>query len=215
MRPAAGLTLLLLALSGRPAVPAAAQTAPRGQAAQISRIERGLLPPIVIRGRPLPLPSHTALIRGGHRLAAHAHGRSWDRAEPLARPTRTVRCEEGFTVAEFGLFIGWGSSRVGREAAAGRLFEEAVVYWNGLQAAGGIESVDLVLLGAHGGDLGGFALLRGDPEKLGRLSMAPEFERLTMRAGACLDGVGVVSAVVDAGVMRSMGEWKEAIADLL
>ena len=118
-------------------------------------------------------------------------------------------------MAEFGLFIGWGSSRAGREAAAGKLFEEAVAYWNGLQAAGEIESVEQVLLTPHGGDLVGFVLLRGDPEKLGRLSMTPEFQRLTMRAGVCLDGVGVVSAVVDAGVTRSMGAWKEAIADLI
>ena len=118
-------------------------------------------------------------------------------------------------MAEFGLFIGWGSPRAGKEAAAGKLFEEAVGYWNGLQEAGEIESVELVLLAAHGGDLDGFALLRGDPERLGRLRMAPEFERLTMRAGVCLDGVGVVSAVIDAGVTRSMGTWKEAIADLI
>ena len=118
-------------------------------------------------------------------------------------------------MAEFGLFIGWGSSRAGKEAAAGKLFEEAVAYWNGLKAAGEIESVELVLLTAHGGDLGGFGLLRGDPEKLGRLSMAPEFRRLTMRAGVCLDGVGIVSALVDTGVTRSMVTWKEAIADLI
>jgi hypothetical protein len=36
-----------------------------------------------------------------------------------------------------------------------------------------------------------------------------------MRATACLDRVGVVDAVVDAGMMRWMGVWKEAIADLL
>jgi hypothetical protein len=118
-------------------------------------------------------------------------------------------------VAEFGLFIGWGSPRAGKEAAAGKAFEEAVAYWNGLQAAGEIESFEQVLLSSHGGDLGGFALLRGDPEKLGRLSMSPKFQRLTMRAGVCLDGVGVVSAVIDAGVTRTMGAWKEAIADLI
>jgi V/A-type H+-transporting ATPase subunit A len=38
---------------------------------------------------------------------------------------------------------------------------------------------------------------------------------LTMRAGVCLDGVGVVSAVIDAGVTREMVAWKEAIADLI
>ena len=118
-------------------------------------------------------------------------------------------------MAEFGLFIGWGSSRAGKEAAAGKLFEEAVAYWDSLKSAGEIESVEQVLLTSHGGDLGGFALLRGDPEKLGRLRMTPEFERLTMRAGVCTDSVGVVSAVIDAGVARSMVAWKEAIADLI
>ncbi len=118
-------------------------------------------------------------------------------------------------MAEFGLFIGWGSPRPGKEAAAGKMFEEAVAYWNALKAAEVIESVEVVLLTSHGGDLAGFALLRGDPEKLGRLSGAPEFERLTMRAGVCLDRVGVVSAVIDAGVTRTMGAWKEAIADLI
>jgi hypothetical protein len=118
-------------------------------------------------------------------------------------------------VAEYGLFIGWGSSRAGREAAAGKVFQEAVAYWDGLKAAGEIESVEMVILGVHGGDLTGFFLLRGDPEKLGRLSMTPEFQRLTMRAGVCLDGVGVVHAVIDAGVMRSMAAWQEAIADLI
>jgi hypothetical protein len=118
-------------------------------------------------------------------------------------------------VAEFGLFIGWGSSQTGREAAGFTLFEEAVAYYDRLKASGEIESFESVLLNPHGGDLTGFFLLRGDPEKLGRLSMTPEFQRLTMRAGVCLDGVGIVNALVDAGVMRSMAAWKEAIADLI
>ena len=118
-------------------------------------------------------------------------------------------------MAESGLFIGWGDIRTGRDAAANKVFAEALAYWPTLQAAGEIESVETVILGAHGGDLGGFFLLRGDPEKLGRLSMSPEFQRLTMRASACLDGVGVVNAVVDAGMGRWMGAWKEAIADLV
>lgn len=118
-------------------------------------------------------------------------------------------------MAENGLFIGWGTSRLGREKAAGALFEEAVAYWNGLKAAGEIESLELVLLQVHGGDLGGFALLRGDPEKLGRLRMTPEWRRLVLRAGVCLEGLGVVDAYVDGGVVRSMQEWQEAIADLV
>ena len=118
-------------------------------------------------------------------------------------------------MAEYALFIGFGPPRAGKEAAAVKNFEESAAYADGLKAAGEIESVEYVLLAAHGGDLVGFALLRGDPEKLGRLSGAPEFERLTMRAGVCLDGVGVVNAFVDTGVTRMMGAWKEAIADLI
>jgi len=118
-------------------------------------------------------------------------------------------------VAEYGLFIGWGLPHAGKEVATAKVFEEAIAYWQGIQAAGEIESFEFVQLSAHGGDLSGFALLRGDPEKLGRLSMAPEFQRLTMRANNCLQGVGVVNAVVDAGMVRWMGAWREAIADLI
>ncbi len=118
-------------------------------------------------------------------------------------------------MAEYALFIGWGSQRAGKELAAAKVFEEAVAYWNGLKTAGQIESFEFAELNSHGGDLGGFALLRGDPEKLGRLSMAPEFQRMTMRADACLNGVGVVTAVVDAGMVRWMGAWNEAIVDLI
>ncbi len=118
-------------------------------------------------------------------------------------------------MAEYGLFIGWGPTRTGKEIATVKVFEEAVAYWDRLKAAGEIESVEQVLLGAHGGDLSGFALLRGDPEKLGRLSMSPEFQRLTMRAEACLENIGVVHAFLDAGVVTMLGRWREAIADLI
>jgi hypothetical protein len=118
-------------------------------------------------------------------------------------------------MAETALFIGWGSPRAGKEAAAGKVFEESLAYWDRVKAAGEIESFEVVLLGAHGGDLTGFALLRGDPEKLGRLRMDPEVRRLTLRASACLEGVGLVDAVVDAGAIQSMATWKDAIADLI
>ena len=118
-------------------------------------------------------------------------------------------------MAEYGLFIGWGSTRTGKEIASIKVFEEAVALTDRLKAAGEIEGVEYVLLGSHGGDLSGFMLVRGDPEKLGRLSMSPEFQRLTMRAATCLENVGVVHAFVDAGVMSMMGKWREAIADLI
>jgi hypothetical protein len=117
-------------------------------------------------------------------------------------------------MAESGLFIGWGDPYPGKETASLRVFEEAVAYWESLRAAGEIESVETVLLGYHGGDLSGFALLRGDREKLGRLTATPEFQRINWRASACLANIGVVPAVVDAGVTNILTGYREAIADL-
>jgi hypothetical protein len=58
-------------------------------------------------------------------------------------------------------------------------------------------------------------LVRGDPEKLGRLRVDPEFERLMDRCAVCCDHVGVVMAVVDDQVMRALGLWGEEIGDLI
>ena len=118
-------------------------------------------------------------------------------------------------MAESGLFIGWGDIRTGRTAASQKVFGEALAYWPKLQAAGEIESVETVILGAHGGDLGGFFLLRGDPEKLGRLSMAPEFVRLIQRATVVVEGLGVVPADLDAQAVRQVGDATQATVDLI
>ncbi len=117
-------------------------------------------------------------------------------------------------MAESGLFIGWGDPYPGKAVASLKVFEEAVAYWESLRAAGEVEGVETVLLGYHGGDLSGFTLLRGDAEKLGRLRMAPEFQRITWRASVCLAKIGVVPALVDAGVTDTMSAYRDAIADL-
>jgi len=118
-------------------------------------------------------------------------------------------------MAESGLFIGWGDIRAGRDAASNTVFAEALAYWPTLQAAGEIESFETVFLTAHGGDLGGFFLLRGDPERLGRLSMAPEFVRLIQRANAVVEGLGIIPATLDAAAVRLVGESSRATADLI
>ena len=117
-------------------------------------------------------------------------------------------------MAESGLFIGWGDPYSGKAIASLKVFEEAVSYWESLRAAGEIESVETVLLGYHGGDLSGFTLLRGDGEQLARLRVAPECQRITWRASVCLADVGVVPALVDAGIADTMTAYREAIVDL-
>ena len=118
-------------------------------------------------------------------------------------------------MAESGLFIGWGDIRTGRSAAANKVFAEALAYWPTLQAAGEIESFETVILGYHGGDLVGFFLVRGDPERLGRVSMSPEFRRLINRASAVVDRLGIVPADLDAAAVRAVGDSFEATVDLI
>lgn len=117
-------------------------------------------------------------------------------------------------MAESGLFIGWGDPYPGKAIASLEVFEEAVAYWESLRAAGEIMSVQTVLLGYHGGDLSGFTLLRGDAEKLGRVRMTPEFQRITWRASTCLANIGVVPALVDAEITDTLTAYREAIADI-
>ncbi len=71
-------------------------------------------------------------------------------------------------MADAGLFIGWGQVVRGREKRAVEVFNESVEYWGGLQGDGKIEGFEVVLLAPHGGDLAGFALLRGSAEQIGR-----------------------------------------------
>jgi len=77
-------------------------------------------------------------------------------------------------------------------------------YWGRLQAAGEIEGCDVVLLDVHGGDLGGFFLLKGEREKLARVRASEEMERLLVRANLIVDDLGAVGGFTGEGVARRM-----------
>ena len=115
-------------------------------------------------------------------------------------------------MAEAGIFIGWGASTPGREAKGLEVFNESVAYWGKLQEDGKIESFEVVLLTPHGGDLEGFALLRGSRDQVGTLIVDEEFERTTARATLIVQHVGVVPAVLGEGLGRSIGMYQEEIA---
>jgi len=116
-------------------------------------------------------------------------------------------------MAESGPFSGWGDIRTGCDVASTKVFAGALAYWPTLQAAGEIEIFQTVLLGSYGAIWAASSLLRGDPEKLGRPSMAPEFKRLVVRASAVGEGTGVVPANLDAGAVGWVGEANQATAD--
>lgn len=98
-------------------------------------------------------------------------------------------------MADSILFLGWGNPVRGREQKAQDVFQESVEYWGKLQSDGQIESLQVVFLGAHGGDLNGFALLQGEAEKLDEVQRSDEFQRLITRANLIVDSLGVVPGI--------------------
>ncbi len=117
-------------------------------------------------------------------------------------------------MAEAGLFVGWGPPVRGREAKSLDVFGESVAYWGRLEQDGRIESFEVVLLYPHGGDLAGFALLRGSHDQLNEVGGDEEFLRLTSRAGVIVEGLGVVRASLGEGLERQIGFFQDAVGEL-
>jgi hypothetical protein len=117
-------------------------------------------------------------------------------------------------MAEMGVFIGWGPPVRGREAKGLEVFDEAIAYWGGLQQEGHIESFEVVLLYPHGGDLSGFALLRGSGESLDRIRASDEFNGLIARAGLIVEGLGVVSAALGDSLGPQLERYRQALGEL-
>jgi hypothetical protein len=117
-------------------------------------------------------------------------------------------------MADAGLFIGWGAVVRGREGKSLDVFNEALSYYGGLQQNGTIESIDAVFLEPHGGDLGGFFLIKGERGKLATLRVDDEFVRISARAGMVVEGLGVVGASLGDGLAQSVSTFQETISEL-
>jgi hypothetical protein len=107
------------------------------------------------------------------------------------------------------VFVGWNRVVPGREALGLALFQEFQQYLGGLQGAGTIASFETVLLNAHGGDLNGFVLVRGEPDKLDAMQASEEWMKFNTRAGLLLEGNGTVRGVTGDMVMQWMKVWAE------
>jgi hypothetical protein len=117
-------------------------------------------------------------------------------------------------MADRVIFIGFSGAVHGREQASEKVFRDALEYCGRLQAAGEIESFDAVLLDPHGGDLGGFFLLKGEPERLLRIGASEEMRGLLARANVTVEGLGIVGGSTGDEVTRQMAAFLEATAGL-
>lgn len=117
-------------------------------------------------------------------------------------------------MADSALFIGFGYPVRGRERQALSVFTETVEYYSRLQQQGDIESFEPVLLEAHGGELGGFFLIRGDRDKLAHLRASDEFEQRTLRAQLIAEHLGVVGAAIGERLMSQLAVFAEQLDEL-
>jgi hypothetical protein len=113
-------------------------------------------------------------------------------------------------MAGAAVFIGWGPVVRGREKQALQVFQESMEYYGKLQQDGQIEGFDVYLLAPHGGDLGGFVVLRGERAALAQVRFSDDFERLIVRASSIIDNLGVVIAYGGDELAKQMELFRQA-----
>ena len=92
--------------------------------------------------------------------------------------------------------------------------EERSAAYSRLQQEGEIESFEPVILEPHGGELGGFFLVRGDQDKLARIRGSEEFERRTVRGDLIVENLGIVSAALGDRLMSQMAVYGQQVEEL-
>ena len=85
-------------------------------------------------------------------------------------------------MADAGLFIGWGEVVRGREDRALDVFNETIEFYGQLQSDGRIEDFEVALLDPHGGELLGYAMLRGSEDQIDAVRRDEDFQRLMTKA---------------------------------
>ena len=115
-------------------------------------------------------------------------------------------------MADAGLFVGWGQVVRGREDRALDVFNETIELYGQMQSDGRIESFEVCLLQPHGGELGGFELIRGSEEQIDALRRSEDFERINTKASLILDDLGIVDMLIGEGLGRAMAIYQEEIA---
>lgn len=118
-------------------------------------------------------------------------------------------------MGDTALFVGWGGTHPGREHFAQKTFAEFVEILEELKAEGEIERFETVLLAPHGGELDGFTLVYGEPEKLAALPMREDLHRLRSRAMLDHARFSVILATVGEGVTRELSLTREIVSEYI
>jgi hypothetical protein len=117
-------------------------------------------------------------------------------------------------MADFGVFVGFGFPARGREEGATKVFQEMMQFLGSQAQSGTIESFEPVFLQPHGGDLGGFVLIKGERSKLDGMVASSEFQRIATRAQITVEHLGIVNCFLGKEMESQMGTFLPDTADL-
>jgi hypothetical protein len=95
------------------------------------------------------------------------------------------------------------------------VFTEAVQFWMQKQQQGEITSFEAFALEPHGGDLWGFALIRGDQARLAQLRYSPDVQRVNSRAATVVQNFGVITAIPPDQIQQFFQSYQQDVSDLL
>ena len=109
------------------------------------------------------------------------------------------------------VMFAWNRSIPGRERISAEHFGEFMQYLGGLQAKGSIQAFDPVFLDAHGGDMNGFFLIRGDTAKLQEVLASEAWVTHVTRGTLHLESCGVVRGVTGDLLMQRMALWTKLL----
>jgi hypothetical protein len=118
---------------------------------------------------------------------------------------------EGVGMADRVLCIGWGNPVRGAEARAIEVFNDALGLLGRMQQDGRIEGFDVVLLSPNS-DMDGFILVKGSAEQITGLREDEAFQRNTVEAQLCVDGIRHMDGYTNEGVAQQMAMYQEALA---
>jgi hypothetical protein len=110
------------------------------------------------------------------------------------------------------LFLGWNRLVAGREQQGMDLFSKSIEAYTKWQNEGTRESFEPVFLSAHGGDLNGFIMLKGEADKLNELREDEEFIDMVIQAEYCLEGFGVVPGYIGEDLMGMFARWSKLVS---
>ena len=116
-------------------------------------------------------------------------------------------------MADRVLFIGWGAPMPGREARALDVFNEALGICGRMAADGRIEGFQVRLFEPNA-ELGGFIELQGTAEQITAAREDAEFQRNTVDAQLCVEGLRHIEGVADNGIAEQMAMYTEAVGSV-